>query len=368
VSSTNNLQRYARHFPIIGLQGQQKLSQAKILCIGAGGLSCPALLYLTAAGVGTIGIIDDDKIELSNLQRQILFGQQDIHSSKVNVAAARLKQQNDAIQIHAHHKKLNDDNAHDLVKDYDVVIDGSDNYKTRYLINDVCHQQKKPLISASIFQFQGQCSVFNYNDGPCYRCLYECPPPDDIVADCAQGGVLGVLPGIMGTIQATEAIKIILTLGEVLSHRLLIFDALKMQFKEYSIHKNKMCPLCHGGELSTHLFLNKNENATITTQEITPQELYKLLNENKSVFLLDVREPFEREICHIGGEHIPVNNLQAEQLNIPKDNLIVVYCKTGKRSRSAATQLKQSGFQYVVSLEGGIKAWANEIDSTIAIY
>jgi sulfur-carrier protein adenylyltransferase/sulfurtransferase len=367
--SHNDILRYTRHFPIIGLDGQQKLLQAKIFCIGAGGLGSSALLYLAAAGVGTIGIIDNDVVEVSNLQRQILFGQQDVGLPKVDCASRRLKQQNDRLQIHSYNKKLNAENAHAIVKDYHLVIDGSDNYKTRYLINDVCQQQQKPLISASIFQFQGQCSVFNYDNGPCYRCLYECPPPADLVPDCTQGGVLGVLPGIMGTIQATEVIKIILGQREILSKRLLTFDALKMQFKEYIIYKNPNCPLCARGELSTDLFLNNNEKTTISIEEITPQQLHKLLNaDHENIYLLDVREHFEREICHIGGEHIPINQLRPDNLMVARDCLIVTYCKSGKRSKRAAIQLKQNGFHQVSSLRGGIMAWANEIDSTMTIY
>lgn len=355
--SPKEMQRYARHLPIIGLEGQQKLRQAKVLCIGAGGLGSPVLHYLAAAGIGTLGIVDDDCVELSNLQRQILYQESDVHLPKVLAAKQRLTQQNPNINIIAIQKRLENTNAAELIAPYDVIIDGSDNYQTRYLINDICYQYKKPLIFASIFQFQGQCSVFNYQNGPCYRCLYSFPPPKELMPNCTEGGVMGAVPGIIGSIQSIETIKILLKQGEILSGRLLIFDALAMDFKEYLIHKDPDCRLCRHGELSHPLFQD-NSSVICNTDipQISPHELKSLLAE-QDVILLDVREPYEREIYSLGGEHIPLAHLNPAELNWSKQTKIIIYCKSGARSQKAVRQLQRAGFVNVSSLKGGVSAW-----------
>lgn len=365
--SPQEILRYSRHFPVIHMAGQQQLKQAKVLCVGAGGLGSPVLLYLAAAGIGTLGMVDHDVVEISNLQRQVLFDAQDLGLSKALCAQQKLQAQNPLIEIKAHYCRLTQENAEHILADYDLIVDGSDNYLTRYLINDICHVQSKPLVSASIFQFQGQISVFNYNNGPCYRCLYPAPPPAELVPNCAVGGVLGVLPGIIGTLQATEAIKLILKIGQSLSGRLLTVDALTMQFKDYEIRRDPHCPLCQHGQFSHSLFTKTVTEMAIT--EIEPQQLADWLQQNPESFkLLDVREPYERELCHIGGEHIPLGELHPAQLNWDKQQPLVVYCKMGGRSLKAAQLFQDAGYEKVYSLKGGIVAWAQKIDPEMVIY
>ncbi len=363
--------RYSRHFPIINQTGQEQLKNAAVLCVGAGGLGSPALLYLAAAGIGKLGIIDHDRVEISNLQRQILFTNADIGQLKVDCARQHLVAQNPHIEIKTYPLRLTRSNAQQLVANYDIVLDGSDNYETRYLINDVCHSAGKPMVSASIFQFQGQISVFNVDDGPCYRCLYRAPPPAELMPDCAAGGVLGVLPGIMGTIQATETIKLILKKGQSLSGRLLIFDALCMSFNEYTIHSDPQCPLCQYSQLSDDLFTQPSRecNSDGTVPEIQPSELASWLRDSAaSVQLLDVREPYERAICHIGGAFLPLSQYDPSHLKLNKQIPTVVYCKHGNRSQIAAKLLQAEGYQRVFTLKGGIIAWAEQIDPSIVIY
>lgn len=361
--------RYSRHFSVIGVEGQHRLKQAKVLCIGAGGLGCPALQYLTAAGVGTIGIVDHDQVSISNLHRQILYTENDIGQLKVKCAAERLSAQNPHIQLITYSELLNEDNATALIGAYDIVLDGSDNYKTRYLINDVCFLLKKPLVSASIFQFQGQVSVFNLEDGPCYRCLYTEPPPPELSPNCDISGVLGLLPGMVGTIQATEVVKLIVKKGRSLAKRLLQIDALTMNFKEYEIKKNPDCPLCFHGELSNTLFI---EPASIQQEpiiDIEPTQLKAWLNDSsQKLYLIDVREPYERSICSIGGEHMPSSQFNLAGLTIDERTPIIVYCKLGGRSQKIARLLKTAGFSEVYSLKGGIISWIEEIDPAMVMY
>ncbi|ATN74304.1 molybdopterin-synthase adenylyltransferase MoeB [Coxiella burnetii] len=365
--TSNDIQRYARHLPLIGREGQAHLFAARILCVGAGGLGASVLQYLAAAGIGTIGIVDGDQVELSNLQRQVIFSPEDIGKNKALVASRYLSRFNPSLKTIVREEFLNEDNATKILKDFELVIDCSDNYRTRYLLNDICIQLKKPLISASIYQFQGQCSVFNYKEGPCYRCLYEEPPPEELIPNCALGGVLGVLPGILGCIQATEALKIILDKGEVLSGRLLTIDALSMRTREFRVPKNPQCPCCYEGKSALDLFLNTDNSKKI--REIEAQKLAQWLeNQNDNLLLIDVREPYEREICHIGGQHIPLRELDSRQANLPRNKFIICYCKSGQRSRRAVQLLMDNGFTNVSSLQGGIMAWISSIDHSLTKY
>ena len=359
------LARYARHLPLLGEVGQANLLKAKILCVGAGGLGAPVLQYLAAAGVGTLGIVDGDQVELSNLQRQIIFTEQDIGKNKAEQAAAYLNKFNSELAIIVYPLFINQNNANQILFNYDIIIDATDNYRTRYLLNDVSFQLKKPLVSACIYQYYGQCSVFNYADGPCYRCLYESPPPPEAIPNCSSGGVLGVLPGLIGCIQATEAIKIILKQGDTLSGRLLTFDALNMQMQEFSIAKNPTCPCCQQGESATDLFATENTCSNVLN--MTVSHLASKIN-SETLILIDVREDYEREICHIGGLHIPLAQLESQLDFLPKNKPIICYCKVGGRSYHAAQILLNNGFKSIYNLEGGILAWIREIDPTLTPY
>lgn len=354
--------RYCRHFPLIGVDGQEKLKSSAILCIGAGGLGAPVLQYLTAAGVGTLGIVDSDQVELSNLQRQVLFKMTDVGQSKVRSAESTLKAINPNTHFVIFDEFLTVNNADHIIQSFDIIVDCTDNYQARYLINDVCVALKKPLVSASIHQFQGQCSVFNVSNGPCYRCLYETPPPKELAPNCALAGVLGVLPGLLGSIQASEAIKLALSLGESLSGRLLCIDLLSMTTKEYILEKNPDCPACHDHQLSADLFIEDPSSDPIS--EITPQQLSDWLNQpTKEIFLLDVREASEHAAYHIeGSQLLPLTQLteKIETLKIetlPHLSSIVIYCQSGSRSKQAATLLLQHGYTDIYCLKGGITSW-----------
>ncbi len=361
--------RYARHFPVIGIEGQERLKEAKVLCIGAGGLGSPVLQYLCAAGVGTVGIVDDDSVSMSNLHRQILFNESDIGQPKVRCAYDHLHAQNPHIQIHAYEQRLQKDNAKTLVEPYDIIVDGCDNYQTRYLINDISFLLKKPLVSGSIFQFQGQIGVFNYQDGPCYRCLYAEPPPSELSPNCDISGVLGVLPGIIGSIQAAEVIKLITGKGKPLVDRLLQVDVLNMQFKEYIVQKNINCPLCARQELSYDLFKEPESQSADLGLEIEPQLLSAWLHDpTRKIYLIDVREHYERVICNIGGELMPSGEFDPHALCAGKNTPIVLYCKMGSRSESIARLLKSRSYQEVYYLKGGILAWIDQIDSNLNRY
>ena len=360
-------QRYARHLPLIGQGGQVRLFNARILCVGAGGLGAPVLQYLAAAGIGTLGIIDGDQVEISNLQRQVIFTPHDVGKNKAIQAKHYLERFNPSLQIVTHEIFLREDNAEKIVSDFEIIIDCTDNYPTRYLLNNICVKHKKPLIFSGIYQFQGQCSVFNYQDGPCYCCLYGAPLSDRLTANCTLSGVLGVLPGILGCIQATEAIKILLGKEEVLSGRLLTIDALSMKIKEFVIPKNLQCSCCVKGTSVSESFLKDKDQAKI--QEIEAITLSQWLEKsNLDILLIDVRELHERDICHIGGLHIPLHELNKFLTTLPRDKLIVCYCKSGQRSRYAAQLLKNNGFTQVSSLKGGILTWINFINSPLARY
>ncbi len=371
--------RYGRHLilPEVGLDGQKKLKAASILLIGAGGLGSPAGLYLAAAGIGKLGIVDFDLVDASNLQRQILHSTADIGRPKLDSARERLAALNPDVQIKTYDTTLTPSNALDIMKEYDIVLDGSDNFPTRYLVNDACVLLKKPNVYGSIFRFEGQASVFSANDGPCYRCLYTEPPPPGLVPSCAEGGVLGVLPGIIGTIQATEAIKLILGIGDSLVGRLLLFDALKMQFREIKLQKNPACPMC-GDHPTIHELINYKAFCGIASEpargsddssfEITPLQLKKRLTRGDEIFLLDVREPHEYEIVNIGGHLIPLNDLPTRIGELDSSKEIVVYCHHGHRSQHAVDFLRQTGFRKAKNLIGGIDQWAVEVDQRLLRY
>lgn len=364
--SKEELKRYSRHIilPEIGTKGQEKLKQAKVLVIGAGGLGCPVLQYLTAAGVGTIGIIDFDVVDETNLQRQILFDVKDIGKSKVDIAKQKLSGQNPYINFNIYNTKLTKDNALNIFKDYDIIVDGSDNFPTRYLVNDACVMSGTTLVFGSIFKFEGQVSVFNYNGGPTYRCLFPQPPGPQDAPNCSEIGVLGVLPGIIGCLQANETIKIITGIGEPLSGKLLIFDALTLNTNilEFSpikenfnikelIDYDNFC--ADGGEV----------------KEITVSELKKKLDDKENIQIIDVREEFEYEICNLGGELIPLGDIVNNMDDISKDKEVVILCHHGNRSAQAIKRLtKEFGFDNLLNLKGGIHAWAVEIDKNIATY
>ncbi len=368
--------RYSRHLvmPEVGMQGQRKLKASSVLVVGAGGLGTPAAAYLAATGVGRIGLVDFDAIEASNLQRQVLYSESDLGKSKVDILAARLEQVNPHISVKKHRTKLTSSNTLKIMKDYRVIIDGSDNLPARYLVNDACAILGKPDIYASVFRLEGQASVFYAKEGPCYRCLYPEPPPPGSVPSCAEAGVLGVLPGIMGSIQATEAIKLILEEGEPLIGRLLLFDAADTKFTEFRIKKNPDCPVC--GQHPTvkklidyEAFCNAGESELGVGFEVTPIALKRSLDRGEQITLLDVREPFEYEICRLeGSKLIPLGHLDERLEELDQSANLVVYCHVGLRSATATQFLLSKGFKNAKNLKGGIKAWGEEIDPKMPMY
>lgn len=373
--NTEELVRYSRHFSLseVGVAGQEKLKSARVLCIGAGGLGSPLLLYLAAAGIGTIGIIDDDFVDLSNLQRQVLYSTQDVKKKKVDIAKAKLAELNPHINIITYPERLHKKNALGIIQNYDVIADGTDNFPTRYLVNDACFHTQKPHVYASIFQFEGQCSIFNANrNAPCYRCLYDSPPPAGLIPNCAEGGVLGVLPGIIGTIQAIEVIKLILNIGNPLIGRLLTVDALSMRFQEFEVKQHPDCRLCahhQAFETLSDYSLISCATAIDNIDEISVNALHQLLRYKKEeLILLDVREPHEYAICNLGGMLIPLRELNNKLFELDKKQSYVIHCKSGERSRKAVKLLQEAGFTSVKNLSGGISAWAREIDKNMPVY
>jgi adenylyltransferase/sulfurtransferase len=372
--SSDELLRYSRHLllPEVSLAGQQRLRQARVLLVGAGGLGSPAALYLAAAGVGTLGIAEFDAVDLSNLQRQILHSTGGVGQSKLSSAQARLHDLNPGVTVVPIAERLTSANALALIADYDVVIDGSDNFPTRYLVNDACVLSGKPLVYGSVVRFDGQVSVFDAARGPCYRCLFREPPPPGLVPSCAEGGVLGVLPGIIGTLQALEAIKLLLAIGESLVGRLVLFDALRLQFRELELRKDPECPLC--GEHPTITALIDYEafcgvGAADTGPEVTVTELARLQREGRAPLLLDVREPVEWDIVHLDGATlIPLMTLPARVGELDPRAELVVYCHHGMRSLQAVEFLRAAGFSHARSLAGGIEAWAEEIEPAMNRY
>lgn len=369
--------RYSRHFslPQIGLEGQAKLKAASVLVIGAGGLGSPISIYLAAAGVGHIGIVEFDTIELSNLQRQVLFTTAEVGQSKLAMAQKRLQALNPHIEVTPYDEPLSAANAENIFADYDLVIDGTDNFPTRYLVNDVCAFQGIPNVYGSIYQFDGQISLFHAAEGPCYRCIYPEPPPPGLVPSCAEGGVLGVLPGIVGSLQAAEAIKWITGAGESLLGRLILFDALTMSFKTVKLQKDPNCPVCSENPTITRPIdyegfcgLSSTEEQ-VTTPGLTVQEVKEKLDRGGDVIVLDVREDWERDIAHLEGAlPIPVNEIPNRLQELDPTKEIVVYCHTGQRSDTVAKFLIREGFTQTVNMLGGIRAWTMEIDPELNPY
>ncbi|MDP9040269.1 MAG: molybdopterin-synthase adenylyltransferase MoeB [Acidobacteriota bacterium] len=394
--SNEEISRYSRHLilPEVGMEGQQKLKAAKVLCVGTGGLGAPLALYLAAAGVGTLGLVDFDVVDESNLQRQIIHSQATVGKLKVDSAEQMLKGLNKNVTIVKHNTMLTSANALEIFKDYDVIADGTDNFQTRYLVNDACVLTGKPNAYGSIFRFEGQASVFATEEGPCYRCLYPEPPPPGLVPSCAEGGVLGILPGLVGVIQATEVIKLILGIGQPLIGRLLLVDALGMNFRTLKLRKNPDCPACGTHPTVTELIdydqfcgIEKPKDATGPLEvaahkavgeapvvdgipQITVQDLKRKMDAHEPFFLLDVREPHEVPIASLGAPLIPVGSIEARigEIAQHKNDEVILHCRSGARSQKAALALKAAGFTNVSNLAGGILAWADAIDKTMPKY
>jgi adenylyltransferase/sulfurtransferase len=393
--TNDEISRYSRHLilPEVGYEGQQRLKAARVLCVGTGGLGAPLALYLTAAGIGTIGLVDFDTVDASNLQRQIIHSTATVGKLKVDSAEIMLKGLNPAVDVIKHNTMLTSDNALEIFKDYDVIADGTDNFQTRYLVNDACVLLDKPNAYGSIFRFEGQASVFATKEGPCYRCLYPEPPPPGLVPSCAEGGVLGILPGLVGVMQATEVIKLVLGIGDTLVGRLLLVDALGMTFRTLKLRKNPDCPVCGTHPTVTALIdydqfcgipkptstgpLEVAQNQEVAAvpivdgiPQITVEALKAKLDAREDIFVLDVREPHEVPIANIGAPLIPVGEIEKRigELEPHRNDEIVVHCRSGARSQKAALALKAAGFTNVSNLTGGILAWADKIDPTMPKY
>jgi sulfur-carrier protein adenylyltransferase/sulfurtransferase len=371
--------RYSRHLimPEVGMDGQLKLKNAKVLMIGTGGLGAPLGLYLAAAGVGKLGLVDFDVVDFTNLQRQVTFGTKDVGKAKIEAARARLSDLNPGIEIETFETKLTSENALELFRDFDIIVDGTDNFPTRYLVNDACVLLGKPNVYGSIFRFEGQATVFGMPGGPCYRCLYPEPPPPGLVPSCAEGGVLGVLPGIVGSIQALETIKLIIGRGRNLTGRLLVFDAMEMSFGEFKLRKDPNCPIC-GERRTIHKLIDYYEfcgvrgeeaaTADVKVPEITSPQLKARLDRGDELFILDVREPHEYQICNLQGYLIPLGELPRRAHELDSSREIVVHCKSGKRSAEAVDFLRKAGFGKIFNLKGGILGWSNEVDPSVPKY
>ena len=378
--SNDEILRYSRHLimPEVTLDGQKRLKAARVLCIGTGALGSPIAMYLAAAGVGTLGLVDFDVVDFTNLQRQIVHRTDRVGTSKLESAAATVQAINPNIQIVKHDTMITSDNALEIMKDYDVIVDGTDNFQTRYLVNDACVLLGKPNVYGSIFRFEGQASVFFAKDGPCYRCLYPEPPPPGLVPSCAEGGVFGVLPGIIGSIQAAETLKILLSAGTPLIGRLLLFNAMALTFKELKLRKNPECPICGENPTVTALIdynefcgvSRGNEGTTVTdAPEITPSELKAKMDNGDDVVLIDVREPYEYAIAKIpGATLIPLASVASRLADFDKNAEIVVHCKMGGRSAKAQRTFLDAGFTNVKNLAGGILRWSDDVDPGVAKY
>jgi sulfur-carrier protein adenylyltransferase/sulfurtransferase len=379
--SNEEILRYSRHLimPEVGMEGQLKLKAAKVLLIGTGGLGAPLGLYLAAAGVGKLGLVDFDVVDFTNLQRQVTFGTSDVGKKKSEAARARLSNLNPDIEVIAYETMLTSENALELFKDYDIIVDGTDNFPTRYLVNDACVLLGKPNVYGSIFRFEGQATVFAYEGGPCYRCLYPEPPPPGLVPSCAEGGVLGILPGIIGLIQATETVKLILGIGEPLVGRLLLYDALGMRFRELKLRRNPECPVCGDHRTITKLIdyqefcgmpnLEAPAEAVPVFGDIEPVEVKAKQDRGDKFVLIDVREPHEFQICRIPGSTlIPLGDLPKRLGELNPNDEFVMHCKSGVRSGKAVDLLKQSGFKRVRNMKGGILAWSDKVDPTVPKY
>src|SRR5947209_1420208 len=374
--SNDEILRYSRHLimPEVGMNGQLKLKQAKVLTIGAGGLGAPLALYLAAAGVGKLGIVDFDVVDFTNLQRQVIHGTSDDGRLKLHSARETIAEINPNVEVVAHETRLTSENALDVLKDYDVIADGTDNFPTRYLVNDACVLLGKPNVYGSIFRFEGQASVFYAREGPCYRCLYPEPPPPGLVPSCAEGGVLGVLPGIIGCIQALETIKLIIGQGQPLIGRLLLFDALHLKFRELKLRKNPECPVCGAHPTVTKLIdydqfcgvRGEDHIVPVTVPEISAREVKRMMDEQRPFVLVDVREPHEYQICNIpGSKLIPLGEIPRRMHELSSADEIVVHCRSGQRSAQAVGFLMKAGFRKIHNLQGGVLAWADEVDPTM---
>jgi len=370
------LVRYSRHIvlPQVGEEGQRTLKRSRVLLVGAGGLGSPVALYLAAAGVGTLGLIDFDTVDLSNLQRQILHGSGAVGSSKIDSARDRLLDMNPNVRIEPYRTRLTSRNALEVARGYDLIVDGTDNFATRYLVNDTSVLLGIPNVYGSVYRFEGQASVFGAEDGPCYRCLFRDPPPPDLVPNCAEGGVLGVVPGLVGTIQATEAIKMLLGLGDTLVGKLLTIDAMKMSFRTLTIQKDPNCPACGTHEITELIDYDEfcsaaGAHAVNAIQEIQPLQLASRLKKGERLEIIDVREPYEWEIGHIPGARlVPLARIAEEIPHLDKRRETILYCKVGARSMHAAQQLADAGVSDVRNLAGGILRWIDEVDPTMARY
>jgi adenylyltransferase/sulfurtransferase len=375
----DEIRRYSRHLiiPDVGMAGQQRLKNAKVLAVGAGGLGSPTLMYLAAAGVGTLGIVDFDVVDETNLQRQIIHGQSYIGRSKAQSAKATIEEINPYVTVRLHEERLDSGNAIDIVSQYDLVVDGTDNFATRYLVNDACVLAGRPYVWGSIFRFDGQASVFWAEHGPCYRCLYPEPPPPGMVPSCAEGGVLGVLCGTVGSIQVTEAIKLLTGIGEPLVGTLMIYDALAMEFRTVRARKDPECPLCGKNPTITALIdyeafcgvVSHEAEEAAATSTITAGELREMFDRGEEFLLVDVREPGEYDIVRIPGSVlIPKGDLPGRLAELPQDRPVVLYCKTGARSAEALALLKGAGFASSKHVQGGVTAWAHQVDPSLPTY
>ena len=375
--SRDEMIRYSRHLilPEVGAEGQHKLKRAAVLVVGVGGLGAPAALYLAAAGVGRLGLVDFDVVDVSNLQRQVIFGTRDAGLAKSAAACQRLHDLNPEIELTAHDTKLTSENAIEILGAYDVVVDGSDNFAAKYLVNDACVLLKKPDVYGSVLRFEGQASVFGADGGPCYRCLFPDPPPPGSVPDCADAGVLGVLPGIVGSIQAAETLKLILGTGDSLAGRLLLFDALAMRMREVKISRNPDCPVC-GDNPTIEKLIDYDEfcgavaspETASEIPEITPKDLKAKMEADTELVLVDIREPYEHEICDIGGRLIPMRGIGSRLGDLDRNAATVVYCRIGVRSAEVVRVMLDAGFTQVWNLRGGLHAWATEVDPSLPIY
>jgi sulfur-carrier protein adenylyltransferase/sulfurtransferase len=379
----DQINRYSRHLllPEVGVEGQEKICNSKVLLIGTGGLGSPLALYLAAAGVGNLGLIDFDVVDLSNLQRQVAHGESTVGKLKVDSAKARIADLNSSINVTTYNTRLSSENVMEIFADYDIIVDGTDNFPTRYLASDACVLLKKPYIYGCILRFEGQASVFDSRTGPCYRCLYPAPPPPGLVPSCAEGGVIGILPGIVGLIQANEVIKLVLGVGDSLVGRLLLFDALKMKFREMKLRKDPSCPICGDNRTITELIdyeefcgiVPVQESATDLEKEIAVEQVKQLMDEKHAFKLIDVREPSEYGICKIeGATLIPLGDIEAKDtalLNgLSPDDEIILHCKAGVRSMKALKALEEMGFHNLKSMRGGINEWSEKIDSSVPLY
>ncbi|MDP2958437.1 MAG: molybdopterin-synthase adenylyltransferase MoeB [Longimicrobiales bacterium] len=377
--SRGELLRYARHLalPQVGREGQRKLKEARVLCVGAGGLGSPVALYLAAAGVGTLGLVDDDVVEITNLQRQLLHGTKDVGRPKLDSAADRLRDVNPHVEVVRHPVRLTSGNALDILAGYDVVVDGTDNFPTRYLVNDACVLLGRPNVYGSVFRWEGQVSVFAVKGGPCYRCLFREPPPPGLVPTCAQGGVLGVLPGIIGSLQAMETVKLILGVGDTLAGRLLIFDALDMTWREVALRRNPECPVCgerptQAGLIDYELFcgITAGPGEGPAVEELEPSAVVEMLAGGSPPALVDVREPWEWQagsLADRGAVLIPLGELPDRLSEVPRGSPVVLYCRSGVRSLTAARRLLEEGYPRVYNLRGGILAWARDVDAEVTV-